>query len=284
MEKNGEKAAAPKASIILATYQWPEALALVLSGLLTQSEQSFEVMIADDGSDERTKAVIEAYRARAKFRIEHLWQEDKGFRKCRILNEAIRTARGDALIFLDGDCVPHKHYVAQHCALVDAKHYVAGRRVDLSKQFTERLTPARIEKGILNGVATGLFKLFVDSLRKEGSKPFHRAYMVQTPLFRKAFGMEKVVDMKGCNFSVLRAHMLAIDGFDEIYEGYGREDTDVEIRLQNLGLKIKSAKNLCLQFHLWHKSRAFTPANEHLLDEVKADKRVKAKRGMGAVS
>ena len=74
--------------------------------------------------------------------------------------------------------------------------------------------------------------------------------------------------------------MLAINGFDESYEGYGREDTDVELRLQNLGLKIRSAKNLCLQFHLWHQSRAFTPANEHLLEEVKKSKRVKAVRGI----
>jgi glycosyltransferase involved in cell wall biosynthesis len=279
-----QQSAAPKASIILATYQWPEALSLVLSALLTQSEPGFEVMIADDGSDERTKKVIEEYRRRASFRIEHFWQENKGFRKCRILNEAIRAARGDTLIFLDGDCVPHKHFVAQHCTLVDEKHYVAGRRVDLSKEFTAKLSPARIEKGMLNGVATGLFKLFVDSLRKEGSKPFHRAYMVRNPLFRKAFGMERVVDLKGCNFSVRRQDMLAIDGFDESYEGYGREDTDVEIRLQNLGLKIKSAKNLCLQFHLWHKPRAFTPANEGLLDEVKTTKRVKARRGLGAAS
>jgi GT2 family glycosyltransferase len=91
-----------------------------------------------------------------------------------------------------------------------------------------------------------------------------------------------VADLKGCNFSVSRAAMLAIDGFDRSYEGYGREDTDVELRLQNLGLRIRSAKNLCLQFHLWHEPRAFTPANEALLDEVRRTKRVKALRGIGA--
>jgi GT2 family glycosyltransferase len=137
---------------------------------------------------------------------------------------------------------------------------------------------------MLNGVASGLFRLFMDSLRKTGSKPFHRAYMVKNPLFRKISGLEKVVDLKGCNFSALREHMLAIDGFDESYEGYGREDTDVELRLLNLGLQIRSAKNLCLQFHLWHEQRGFTPANEELLDEVKRTKRVKAKRGLGASS
>lgn len=274
----------PAASIILATYQWPEALALVLSGLLTQSEKNFEVVIADDGSDERTKRTIAEYEERAFFPIRHHWQENKGFRKSRILNQAIADAKGRVLIFLDGDCVPHREFVAQHIALQDGKHYVAGRRVDLSKEFTAKLSPERIERGMLNGVASGLFRLFLDSLRKKGSKPFHRAYMVKNPLFRKISGLEKVVDLKGCNFSALREHLIAIDGFDESYEGYGREDTDVELRLLNLGLKIRSAKNLCLQFHLWHEPRGFTPANETLLDEVKQSKRVKARRGIGNAS
>jgi GT2 family glycosyltransferase len=256
----------------------------VLSGLLTQTERSLEVMLADDGSDERTRAVVAEYQKRAFFPIQHFWQENLGFRKSRILNQAIQAAKGETLIFLDGDCVPHKDFVAQHLALQDGKHYVAGRRVDLSKEFTAKLNPERVERGTLNGVATGLFGLFMDSLRKTGSKPFHRAYMVRNPLFRKAFGLEKVVDLKGCNFSVSREAMLAIDGFDESYEGYGREDTDVELRLLNLGLKIKSGKNLCLQFHLWHEPRAFTPVNEDLLADVKNTKRVKAKRGLGAAS
>lgn len=274
----------PKASIILATYQWPEALAMVLSGLVTQSERSFEVMIADDGSDERTEAVIESYRRRVPFAIHHFWQENKGFRKSRILNEAIRAAEGQTLIFLDGDCVPHREFVEQHIALQEQGRYVCGRRVDLSKAYTAQLNAAQVEGGALNGVGCGIFDLWLDSLKKNGSKPFHRAYMVKAPWLRKLSGLDKVVDLKGCNFSVSRADMLAIDGFDEGYEGYGREDTDVELRLQNLGLTIKSAKNLCLQFHLWHEPRAFTPVNEDLLAEVKSSKRVKARRGLGAAS
>jgi len=271
----------PKASIILSTYEWPEALAMVLSALLTQTEKSFEVMLADDGSDERTKRVVENYCKRAFFPIHHFWQENKGFRKSRILNQAIQKAQGDVLIFLDGDCVPHGEYVRQHTLLADENHYVAGRRVDLSSEFTKGLTPEKIEAGVLSGVVTGMFSLWLDSLKKGGSKPFHRAYLVKNSFLRKIFGYDRVTDMKGCNFSVLRKHMLAIDGFDESYEGYGREDTDVELRMQNLGLRIKSGKNLCLQFHLWHASRAFTPINEDLLAEVKSSKRIKAKRGLG---
>lgn len=271
----------PKASIILSTYEWPEALALVLSALLAQTEKSFEVMLADDGSDDRTKQVVEEYRKRAFFTIHHFWQENKGFRKSRILNQAIAKAQGDVLIFLDGDCVPHRDYVKQHILLADESHYVAGRRVDLSPEFTKALTPKKIEAGALSGIFSGMFSLWVDSLKKGGSKPFHRAYLVKNPFLRKLFGYNRVADMKGCNFSVLRKHMLAIDGFDESYEGYGREDTDVELRMQNLGLKIKSGKNLCLQFHLWHATRAFTPVNEDLLADVKNSKRIKAMKGMG---
>lgn len=272
----------PKASIILATYEWPEALAKVLSGLVTQSEKNFEVMVADDGSGAPTKAVLQAYQKRVPFRIEHFWQPHSGFRKSRILNEAIRAAKGETLIFLDGDCVPHREFVEQHIALQEKGHrYVCGRRVDLSKEFSEQLTAAQIEGGAVNGVGSGIFDLWLDSLKKNGSKPFHRAYMVRSPLLRRLCKLDEVVDLKGCNFSVSRADMLAIDGFDQSYEGYGREDTDVEIRLQNLGLSIKSAKNLCLQFHLWHEPRAFTPVNEDLLAAVKNEKRVKALRGLG---
>lgn len=273
---------APKASIILATYEWPEALAMVLSGLVTQTEKSFEVLIADDGSGERTRQVIELYKRRAPFEIRHFWQENKGFRKSRILNEAIRAAKGETLIFLDGDCVPHSEFVKQHLLLQERGAYVCGRRVDLSKEFTEDLNSARVEGGALNALATGLMDLWLDCLRKNGSKPLHRAYMVKTPWIRRLSKLDQIVDLKGCNFSCARADMLTIDGFDESFEGYGREDTDVELRLQNLGLKIKSAKNLALQFHLWHAPRAFTPANEALLDQVKSEKRVKALRGVSA--
>ena len=273
---------APKASIILATYQWPEALGMVLSGLVTQTDRNFEVLIADDGSDERTKQVIELYKRRVPFEIQHFWQENRGFRKSRILNEAIRAAQGETLIFLDGDCIPQAEFVEQHVALQERGAYVCGRRVDLSKEFSEGLNSARVEAGALNSFATGLMDLWFDCLRKNGSKPLHRAYLVKTPWIRKLSKLDRVVDLKGCNFSCARADMLAIDGFDHSFEGYGREDTDVELRLQNLGLHIKSAKNLCLQFHLWHAPRAFTPANDSLLDEVKRDKRVKALRGIGA--
>ncbi len=92
--------------------------------------------------------------------------------------------------------------------------------------------------------------------------------------------MHRVDDMKGCNYSVYRRHLIAINGFDEKYEGYGREDTDIEIRLQNLGLSIKSMKGLALQYHVWHPRREFTTANDDRLDEIKRTGRVSCEQGL----
>ncbi|NUM89286.1 MAG: glycosyltransferase [Bdellovibrionales bacterium] len=267
-----------KASVILATYEWPEALDMVFAGLATQSEKNFEVCLADDGSGVATRRVVEKWRGALPIR--HFRQDHKGFRKSRILNAAIRASRGATLIFLDGDCVPHREFVEQHLRLQEKGRYVAGRRVDLSRDVTRALSPALVGRGYLNGHPMGLLRLFLDSFREGGSTPFHRAYLVRNPLLRHLTGLDRVVDLKGCNFSVSREDMLAINGFDERYEGYGREDTDVELRLQNLGLGIKSAKNLCLQFHLWHEPRAFTPANETLLAEVASRKTVRAAVGI----
>lgn len=92
--------------------------------------------------------------------------------------------------------------------------------------------------------------------------------------------MDRVADMKGCNYSVARTDLLAINGFDEEYEGYGREDTDVELRLQNYGLRIKSLKGIALQFHVWHERRVFTPGNDHRLNELKTSSRFRCKHGL----
>ena len=101
---------------------------------------------------------------------------------------------------------------------------------------------------------------------------------------RVPLGYEKVVDLKGCNFSVSRNAMLSINGFDEAYEGYGREDSDVEIRLQNLGLRIQSLRGLAIQFHVWHARRAFTPTNDSRLEDVRRSRRVRCERGIEPIA
>ena len=117
-------------SILLATYNWPQALKLCLESLATQTEQDFEVIIADDGSTESTKQMIDAFKATSPYPITHLWQEDLGFRKTQILNRAIDAAQGDYLIFLDGDCLVQPDFVDRHRLLAQPGYLVTGSRVN----------------------------------------------------------------------------------------------------------------------------------------------------------
>ncbi len=276
----------PRASLLLATFDMPRHLELVLAGLSRQkaSQGDFEILLCDDGSDHETRAVIERFQKHEKTSLIHLWQEHQGFRKCRMLNEALRIARGSTLIFLDGDCVPHSHFIRDHLEQQEPGFYLAGRRVELGPTISESLTLKDIQGGLFDGPS---FRLLNSCLRKD-SEYFQRSLRVPNHApwswLRGPMKLNHVPDLKGCNFSVAKSAMETINGFDEDYEGYGREDTDVEIRLQNLGLKIKSLKGLALQFHVWHPRRSFTPANDHRLEEARTTKRVACRSGIRKIS
>ncbi|MEW6056830.1 MAG: glycosyltransferase [Bdellovibrionota bacterium] len=232
----------------MTTYNAPRHLALALSGLQIQSERNFELHIADDGSSSETSEVIERFMQQAPFSVVHSWQQDLGYRKTKILNEAIRKAKSDYFIFVDGDCVCHVDFVRNHLMYRQKGYYLAGRRVELGPEFSARLTPEMVLRGDLNRPNVGLL---MSCLRKD-SDYWHRSLPLYNPSLRKWLKMDRVDDLKGCNFSVDRESLFKINGFDEDYEGYAREDTDLELRLQYLGLKIKSLKGLAIQYHVWH--------------------------------
>ena len=271
-----------RASILLATHEMPRHLDLVLAGLERQSlpSDAFEILLCDDGSGPETRKVVDQFKQASPRPLTHIWQEHKGFRKCRMLNEALRLARGQTLVFLDGDCVPHRDFVRDHLEQQQEGYYLAGRRVELGPWFSATLTREDINRGLLDGPSLRL----LTSCLRDDSEHFQRSLRIPNHgLWRWLRGPMKlnhVPDLKGCNFSVPKSAMEAINGFDESYEGYGREDTDVEIRLQNLGLKIKSMKGMALQYHVWHPRREFTPANDTRLDEVRRTGRVVCSEGI----
>jgi len=265
-----------RATLILATYEMPRHLKLVFAALAQQSFRDFEILLCDDGSGAETKAIVDEFKSRGYFHLEHLWQENRGFRKCRILNEAIRRARGEILVFLDGDCVPHRHFMRDHWENREKGRFLAGRRVELGREISERLTPESVARGFFDFPRPSLL---LSGLRGD-TEHLNRTLRFRHPWLRKLLKLERVDDMKGCNFSAFRVDMEAINGFDESYEGYGREDTDVELRLQNYGLRIKSLKGLALQYHVWHERRGFTPQNDQLLEDVRHARRIRAVRGL----
>jgi GT2 family glycosyltransferase len=266
----------PKASLLISTYEMPRHLELVLAGVARQSCRDFEVLICDDGSGEETRKIIEKFTAMSGLPIRHFWQEHQGFRKCRILNRAAREAKGEIFIFLDGDCVPHRDFVRDHLEGQEVGRYLAGRRVELGEALSEDLTPERVRLGFFDFPRP---ELLLSAARGE-TQAVNRSIRLPWDLVRRALRMDRVVDLKGCNYSIPRSALEAVNGFDEAYEGYGREDTDIEIRLQHLGLRIKSLKGLAIQFHVWHPRREFTLANETRLDELKRSGRVRCEKGL----
>ena len=234
-------------SILLATYNWPQALKLCLESLETQTDRDFEIIIADDGSTESTKEVINTFKAQSTIAITHLWQEDQGFRKTKILNQAIEHAKGEYLVFLDGDCITQPDFVAQHRALSQKGFLVTGSRVLLNEQLTKELTASgnwgykQFSSHLLQYRLAGQINKYWPLKIKLGDGPW-RNY--------KKFVWRRI---KGCNMACWKVDAQAIGGFDETMTGWGHEDADFVFRLQHNHIKRKSGSWATEVLHLFHK-------------------------------
>jgi glycosyltransferase involved in cell wall biosynthesis len=233
-------------SVIVTTYNRPDALRAVLDGLLAQSDSDFEILIADDGSRENTRELVLAAAREARLSISHVWQEDRGFRAGAVRNRASEQSRGDYLVFLDGDCVPRADWIMRHRALAERGWMVAGNRILLSESFTHRVLDERIPihawtrtqwreaalRGDINRTAP-LMNVPLGPLRKLAARRWQR--------------------VRTCNLGVWRESFFAVNGFDESFEGWGFEDSDLAVRLLNLGLRRKEGAWATGVLHLWHR-------------------------------
>ena len=233
-------------SILLATYNWPQALKLCLESLATQTDRDFEIIIADDGSSDSTKQVIEQFKSSTFISIEHLWQEDQGFRKTIILNRAIQAAHGDYLVFLDGDCIVQPDFVARHRALAQKGYLVTGSRVLLNEKLTQDLITwphwdfERFSSSLLGKRLNGGINKYWPLKIKLGNGSW-RDY--------KQFVWRRI---KGCNMACWKADAEAINGFDETMTGWGHEDADFVFRLQHHRIIRKSGSWATEVLHLFH--------------------------------
>ena len=244
-------------SILLATYNWPQALKLCLESLATQTDTDFEIIIADDGSTSETKNLIERIKQTHPISIQHLWQEDQGFRKTAILNQAINAAHGDYLVFLDGDCIVQPDFVARHRALSQKGYLVTGSRVLLNESLTAQLLtwPSwnfnRFTEKLLSYRLSGGINKYWPLKIKLGNGSW-RDY--QKFVWRR---------IKGCNMACWKADAEAINGFDESMTGWGHEDADFVFRLQRHHIKRKSGSWSTEVLHLFHKIHDQTNAAEN---------------------
>lgn len=258
----------PKASVIISFYNKIDYLRLVLAGFETQTEKKFEVIIADDGSRDEVVSELKEMVGKLPFDLTHIWQEDKGFRKNRILNKAVAASRADYLIFVDGDCVPHREFVKEHFYNREENACFTGRRVNLSERMTSRLTEEKIKNGFFK---KEILSLMVDELFRN-SFYVEKGFYFKNSLLRKALNMKKR-GLLGSNFSIHKADLYKINGFDERYEAPSiGEDTDIQFRLELIGVKIKSLNNIAVQYHLYHKLLERPQINLDLFDAVKEER------------
>jgi glycosyltransferase involved in cell wall biosynthesis len=240
-----------KISVIVPTYNRPQVLRLCLLSLARQSVLPFEVLIADDGSGPETRAIVEGMQEtlKDKFPIRHVWQEDIGFRKPRILNETVRQSAGDYLIFIDGDCTAHRHFIKAHVESSHPDVILSGKRVEIGKELTDRLLK---EGRVLNSLT---LELLWDSLRGR-SRKVEEAIQIKSPWMRRALHRDRITPdgVWGCNFSVYKDLFYAINGCDEEFQDGSIEDNDIGIRVLNQGKQIRTVRALAIIFHLWHKS------------------------------
>lgn len=229
-------------SLVVSTYNWPRALELVLDSVRHQRSLPGEVLVADDGSGEETRALITRTMATFPVPLVHIWHEDTGFRLAAIRNKAIAAARGDYIVQIDGDILLHPGFFDGHADFAQRGSWAQGSRALLGPDCTAKL---------LQGVHSPL-GLFTRDL---GGRPnaLHAPWLsrfVRGP----RDGMTRV---RGAHMAFWRDDLLRVNGYDEEIEGWGREDSELATRLLNAGVRRRNIKFSAVAYHLWHK-----PAND----------------------
>ena len=253
-----------RTSLIISTYNAPRQLDLALHGVARQAVMPDEIFIADDGSTDETRAMIDSWRLRLKIPLRHLWQADQGFRKCRILNEAVRQSMGETLIFLDGDSSPHREWISDHLKMAKRGRVLCGRRVRLGPQLSARVTPEMIAAG---GLDSPLGAVMRSALRRDSTRVLlglrlpARLARVFHPRSRKLMGV---------NFSLPREALYAVNGFNESYSTYGLEDYDLEIRLRRAGNRLYPLLNRAVVYHLHHPMKKIAEQSRREFEQLLA--------------
>ncbi len=227
-------------ALIVSTYNWPEALELCFRSIASQTILPGEVIVADDGSGSSTREVIQKYKHLLPVPVRHVWHEDKGFRLAEIRNRAILQAESDYLIFIDGDVILDKNFIADHVYFRKFNHFITGSRVLINAGLTKRY---------LAGMP------FRYHLKRKGFR--NRLNGLRNRMLARIFLRtdDNCMNVRGCNLAFWKRDLLETDGFNQEFTGWGREDSELAARLINAGRKRLKLKFAAVQFHLHHNQR-----------------------------
>lgn len=237
-----------KISFIVLTYNRTDALLAVLRSLATQCGTDHEVLVADDGSSPAQVDMLRRHCPPFRCPIRHVWHPDTGFTAAKARNLGAHHAVGEYLVFLDGDCVPGPSFVKAQTRLAEQACFVNGSRVLLSEQLTLRVVNQEISL-----LDQSLFFWILARLKGDSNKLLH---MLGWPMswFRVQSGF-RWKGIRSCNLAVWRNDFLAVNGFDETFEGWGHEDADLVLRLGNAGVQRKNGFWATEVYHLWHREQ-----------------------------
>ena len=239
-------------SLIICTYNWPEALKIVLNSAILQSIPPNEIIVADDGSDEKTTKVLQDFITKTSIPIIHSWQKDDGCRIPHSRNRAIAKSNFEYVIMVDGDTVLHRDFVKDHKRFARKKIYIQGSRVLLQASLTAKI------------LASNKFKKPLFFLNDSKNK----INMLRIPFLSylmSYFKSQNINRIRGCNYSIFKEDILEVNGFNEEITAWGREDSEFVQRLFNNGMKKQHLKFSAIQYHLYHNERFHNSANDTIL-------------------
>ena len=244
-------------SIIVTTYNRPGALEQVLAGLAQQTRLADEVIVADDGSGEETASLIAELTDRLPYPLAHVWHADKGFRAAKIRNAAIRRSTGAYLVLLDGDCIPNRHFVKDHLRLAKTGCFFQGKRVLVAQSSADAFGRAQAND------SWGLLKSFISG------RLGNAHHLIRLP-WLPAMISPGLSGTRSCNLGLFRSDLFAVNGFNEAFVGWGREDSELVARLYKWGLKRRTHPFMAICFHLWHaeNSRQRMAENDDMLNKA----------------
>lgn len=257
----------PLVSLLIATYQWPEALELLLLSVLHQKTLPDEILIADDGSGPETKELIQYYSGVFKIPVKHIWHQDKGFRKSLILNQAIAVSAGEYIIQVDGDVILDPNFINDHLRVAETGAFVRGTRAHLNAETTK------------NAIQN---KQFHFNFYSKGVKHRNNAFRFIPFL---VLGISKQMSsrsVRGSNLAFWKKDFEKVNGYNNDLSGWGHEDEELAARFINNRIIKKKVKLACIQYHLHHASASVIeePHHRRTINEVIENKILFCKNGL----
>lgn len=270
---------AERIAVIVTTYDREDALDAVLRSLARQTDRGFEVVVADDGSGPATAAVVESWTRRLGVPLSSVWHEHRDFRAGEIRNRAVLASGAGYIVFLDGDCLVRPDFVAAHRRLAERSWFVTGNRALLSADLT-----ATVLADGLQAEAWNLPRWTGHRLRGGVNRLAALLHLPLGPL--RKLRPRAWRDARSCNLAVWRADFERVDGFDAVFSGWGKEDSDLLVRLVRGGVRRKDGAFATGVLHLWHPpaDRSRLTENERMLDDVIAEDRLRARQGLSALA